>query len=181
MKKVHWLSRRELGAGALFTAAALPAITSASAKDRKLPIAPSVKIPADDRLDIIELMALYAWAYDSNNAEAFASTFTNDGVLEIFGNVMAAGRAAMPAFLETASAMRKDNGWQHLTDHHVFKAYDGKRCTAYSYYLMPESDASGGNVHLRAMGYYVSHCVKLDGQWLFAKRQVFRWNGKTPW
>jgi hypothetical protein len=78
--------------------------------------------------------------------------------------------------------MRKDNGWQHLTDHHVFTQYDGKSCRVYSYYLMPESDNAGGNGHVRAMGYYVSHCVKQpDGRWLFARREVFRWNGKRPW
>jgi SnoaL-like domain len=139
------------------------------------------RVPADDRLDLIELMARYAWAYDTNDAPGFAATFTQDGVLEVFGNELARGRDTMSAFLDSAVKMRGEHGWQHRTDHHVFQNFDGQRCTVYSYYLMPESDAAGGNVQVRAMGYYVSHCLKTKGRWLFQKREVVRWNGKSPW
>jgi hypothetical protein len=139
------------------------------------------RVPADDRLDLLDLMARYAWAYDTNDAAGFAATFTPDGVLEIFGNEIARGRGSMPAFLDSAVKMRGEHGWQHRTDQHVFRNFDGQRCTVYSYYLMPESDATGGNVQVRAMGYYVSHCQKFKGLWLFSKREVFRWNGKSPW
>jgi hypothetical protein len=77
--------------------------------------------------------------------------------------------------------MRGEHGWQHRTDHHVFRDFGGRHCTIYSYYLMPESDAAGGDVRVRAMGYYISHCQKLTDRWLFKKREVVRWNGKTPW
>jgi hypothetical protein len=178
MTKKNGISRRNFTVAAVGVAWVGTAAPEAAAA-RPTPAA--VSPPADDKLAIIELMALYAWSYDTSDVQGFAQTFTPDGVIEIFGKEAARGREALPAFLDTAYAMRKDNGWQHLTNHHVFQAYDGKSCTVYSYYLMPESDTSGGNVHLRAMGYYVSHCVKTDGRWLFAKRSVFRWNGKTPW
>ncbi|OYW87441.1 MAG: hypothetical protein B7Z20_05125 [Sphingobium sp. 32-64-5] len=140
-----------------------------------------VRIPADDRLDIIELMARYAWAYDTSNADALAATFTPDGVLEVTGKPMVTDRSGFPAFLAVAAGLRKGReGWQHLTDHHVFADYDGRHCTVYSYYLVPESDATGGDVTLRAMGYYVSHCVRTEEGWLFARREVHRWNGKSP-
>ena len=137
--------------------------------------------PAEDRMAIIELMARYAWAYDTDDAAALASTFTPDGVLEVFGNAMVSRPAEhIPAFIAQAKSMKGEHGWQHLTDHHLFRDYDGQRCTVYSYYIMPEGDRSGGNVSLRAMGYYVSHCVRTAQGWRFAKRAVVRWNGKSP-
>jgi hypothetical protein len=125
-------------------------------------------------------MARYAWAYDTSHVEALAATFTPDGVLEVFGKPLVTGRSGFAGFLAMAADMRKDHGWQHLSDHHVFADYDGRRCKVYSYYLMPESDQTGGNVQVRAMGYYVSHCVRTGDGWLFAKREVLRWNGKQP-
>lgn len=171
-------TRRDIAIGAsglplMGLAALAPSAAHAASTKRKA-------IPADDRLDMMELMARYAWAYDTSMADALAATFTPDGVLEVFGKPLVTGRAGFAAFLAMAADMRKDNGWQHLSDHHVFKDYDGDRCTIYSYYLMPESDAAGGNVHLRAMGYYVSHCVRTPEGWLFARREVVRWNGKQP-
>lgn len=173
------ISRRRLAIAAMgsaLTGIAVPTATPAAATRRA-----ATHVPADDKLSIIELMARYAWAYDTSDVAGFTQTFTADGIIEIFGNVLVRGWHDVPAFLATAYEMRKGNGWQHLTDHHVFEEYDGKRCTVYSYYLMPEGDPSGSNVHLRAMGYYVSRCVKIGNDWLFSKRSVFRWNGKKPW
>lgn len=176
--------RRLVQLGALFaTGTAVLSGTEASAAKPAEPDAAGRqrKVPAEDKLAIIELMAHYAWAYDTAHVDAFVNTFTEDGELYIFGHPVG-GRAAIPAFLQGAFEARKDNGWQHLTDHHVFRDYDGRRCTVYSFYLMPEADPNGGNGRLRAMGYYTSHCVKMpDGEWLFARRDVSRWNSKRPW
>lgn len=174
-------TRRDLALGAT----GLPLIGLAASADAAAPAVPAggrarASVPAEDRLDMIELMARYAWAYDTGMADALAATFTPDGVLEVFGKTLATGRTGFAAFLATAAKMRGDSGWQHLSDHHVFRDYDGERCRIYSYYLMPESDAAGGNVHLRAMGYYVSHCVRTGAGWLFEKREVARWNGRQP-
>lgn len=135
---------------------------------------------ADDRFALLELIARYAWAYDTEDAAALAATFTEDGVLEVWGKVMASGRAAFAPLIDQARMMKGEHGWQHLADHHIFRDYDGQRCTIYSYYTMPESDDSGGNVTVRAMGYYISHCQRTNEGWLFEKRSVARWNGKAP-
>lgn len=171
------LSRRGMVAGTLGATVAAVSLTDVSHADAmEMP-----RISADDRLDIIELMAKYAWSYDTSDVEGFAHTFTPDGIVEVFGKEMARGRETMRSFLEQGFAMRGDKGWQHLTDHHHFRDYDGKSCTIYSYYFMTEGDGNGANVHLRAMGYYISHCVKIDHRWFFKKRAVFRWDGKRPW
>jgi hypothetical protein len=168
------LSRRDLArqtSVAMLAAGTAPGAAAAAVPPR---------LSAEDRLDIIELMARYAWAYDTANEAGLAGTFTPDGELEVFGRVMAGGRLGFAAFLATAAQMRGAHGWQHQTNNHVFTAYDGEACTVFSYYLMPESDAQGGDVHLRAMGYYESRCRRTAHGWRFARRAVTRWNGKQP-
>lgn len=181
------ITRRHLARLGTRTIAAATAVSMAgaasagTAEDAEGRAAPSpLSPPAEERMAIIELMAIYAWAYDTQDAEALAFTFTADGQLEVFGNVLIASPADIPAFLAQASDMRGDHGWQHLTDHHLFRDYDGKSCTVYSYYTMPESDAQGGNGTMRAMGYYVSHCRRGEAGWKFARRSVNRWNGRAP-
>jgi len=179
MDRNLFLSRRDLAIAASGLSLAATVATPAGAAGQA-PASSPVRVPAEDRLDIIELMARYAWAYDTSHAEALGATFTLDGVLEVFGKPLVTNRAGFKQFLAMAADMRKDHGWQHLTDHHVFADYDGSRCKVFSYYLMPEADASGGDVHVRAMGYYVSHCIRTDAGWLFEKREVLRWSGKQP-
>lgn len=179
------LSRRSLAAGISGASLAGMALMACSGPQKAMagtpPSARPKRIPADDRLDLIELMARYAWAYDTANEAGLAATFTPDGVIEVFGKPLVTDHAGFGPFLAMAADMRGDKGWQHLTDHHVFEDYDGKSCKVFSYYLMPESDPKGGEVYLRAMGYYVSYCVRgTDGAWLFARREVFRWTGKQP-
>lgn len=174
------ISRRDLGlqvttAGLL--GVALAAAGSAHAADEP---GSKHRLSADDRLDIIDLMARYAWAYDTSSTAALAATFTDDGVLEVFGKPLAGGKLGFASFIAMANDMRKDHGWQHQTNNHVFTEYDGQSCKVFSYYLMPESDAQGGDVHVRAMGYYESLCVRTPQGWRFARRAVTRWNGKQP-
>lgn len=140
----------------------------------------TVPIPVQVRMDILELMALYAWAYDTDNAERLRDTFTPDGVLEVFGNVLAGGRIGFEEFIATAREMKDGHGWQHLADHHVFRDYDGTCCTVYSYYALLQGNEQGADGIVRAMGYYVSRCVLTAAGWRFAHRSVVRWTGKAP-
>ncbi len=179
------ISRRSLAAGMATLGGALIGTTaavaaSASGSTRKGSSAGASKLPAEDRLDLIELMSIYAWAYDTEDAALLASTFTPDGKLVVFGNVLVEGREGFSAFIDQAKEMKGEHGWQHLADHHVFRDYDGQSCNIYSYYTMAESDLQGGNVNMRAMGYYASHCVRDGTGWLFTERSVVRWNGELP-
>lgn len=138
------------------------------------------RLPAEDRLDLIELMALYAWAYDCEDAALLRATFAEDGVLEVFGNVLATAAGGFADFLAMARDMKEGKGWQHLADHHVFRDYDGQTCKIFSYYTMAESNAAGGEVSMRAMGYYASDCRRTAGGWKFVRRSVVRWTGRLP-
>lgn len=181
------ISRRKFtrGAVALSTLAAAPgSITMAqgapAATATSPETAPMSRLTAEDRLDLIELMALYAWAYDCEHAELLRATFTDDGVLEVFGTVLATAAGGFADFLASARAMKQGKGWQHLADHHVFRDYDGQTCKVYSYYTMAEGNAAGGEVTMRAMGFYSSDCRRTADGWKFARRSVVRWNSQLP-
>lgn len=179
------LSRRGLAAGLAGVAGwlaggAISARAGEVAPDEETQAAPAMKLSAEDRLDLLELIAVYAWAYDCEDAELLRTTFTPDGVLEVFGKVLGSGKTGFDDMIAHSQEMKGEHGWQHLADHHVFRDYDGDSCKVYSYYTMAESDAAGANLTMRAMGYYVSDCVRGPDGWLFAKRTVTRWNGTMP-
>lgn len=171
------LTRRDIARlSAGLAALSLPATATPAATGKRR----QARIPAQDRLEVMELIALYAWAYDTSHPDDLVDTFTQDGTLTVFGRPIG-GREEIRSFIAGAIANRGEAGWQHLTDQHVFRDYSGERCTVYSFYLMAEADRSGGNGRVRAMGYYVSHCRKEAGEWRFASREIVRWNSKRPW
>ncbi|MGE0308203.1 MAG: nuclear transport factor 2 family protein [Acidimicrobiia bacterium] len=44
--------------------------------------AASERLSADDRLEIIDLLGRYSWAFDARDGDAYARTFTHDGVMQ---------------------------------------------------------------------------------------------------
>lgn len=171
-------SRRELARlGIAAAGMTLPAILSVPAAAAT---GTTRRIPTADRLEIIELIARYAWAYDTNEVEDLLATFTPDGTMWTFGELVG-GRDKIAEMIAGNATRRGSAGWQHLTDHHVFRDFTGKSVTVYSFYTMIEADVTGANGRVRAIGYYTSYCRKVGNEWLFARRDVTRWNGKRPW
>lgn len=168
--------RQAAGLGGALAGAAMLGNGSAQAQE-----APSrLKPPADDRLEILELIALYAWAYDCADAAMLRQTFTPDGELYVWGNFMAGAKDGFEDMIAHSLEMKESNGWQHCADHHVFRDYDGNSCMVYSYYTMFQADPAGSNPQGRAMGHYDSHCVRTEAGWRFARREVIRWDGTMP-
>lgn len=171
--------RQAAGLGGAMAGAALVA-TGAQAHENSASSPGRLRPPADDRLEILELIALYAWAYDCADAAMLRDTFTEDGELYVWGNFMAGARDGFEAMIAHSHEMKEGKGWQHCADHHVFRDYDGDSCKVYSYYTMFQADPDGGNPQGRAMGHYASHCVRTEAGWRFARRDVTRWDGTMP-
>ncbi len=130
---------------------------------------PQDRMTAEDRLDIFDLFARYAWAYDCGDADAYAAVFTEDGLLADQGDLHAVGHAAIREAIKTFFDMRGVHAWQHHNDHLRIEG-DGRTCTVHSYWLLAEHNRDDGQHHLRAMGWYVTRCRKVDGRWLIAER-----------
>ena len=171
--------RQAAGLGGALAGVALVG-SAAQAQDRHSMAHSRLKPPADDRLEILELIALYAWAYDCADADMLKQTFTDDGELYVWGSIMATAAGGFEEMIAHSLEMKEGHGWQHCADHHVFRAYDGNSCRVYSYYTMFQADPDGGNPQGRAMGHYASHCVRTDQGWRFRRRDVTRWDGTMP-
>jgi hypothetical protein len=164
------------GIGAALLAGGLPAQASAANRNGR------GRISVEDRLDLIELHAHYSWSYDCADADGAAAAFTADGVLEAFGSEAARGRTAISAFIKNLFATERGPvDWQHNNSHFVFH---GSRpaCTVYCYWNLLQSTDPPRQYSLRSFGYYKSDCVRVDGDWLIAKRSINRWDrNKLPW
>jgi hypothetical protein len=134
-----------------------------------------MNLTADDRLDILQLMARYSWAADSNDAVAFAATYAADA--EVLhrdaatgspATVLTRGRNTIEAGLSENYKLRA--GGQHQTHNHVITVVGGivhHRC--FWSLVRPTEDG----LKTLAMGAYEDELVK-DPQhgWLFARRTI---------
>ncbi len=115
---------------------------------------------------IEQLMIRYAERIDANDHELAAACFAEDGVGKYWGDFKGrkaiADRLAMIllAFIKTS---------HHLSNINI--QVDGDKATAMSYvYAYHRMADSGEPMHY--WGRWMDNLVRVDGEWLFAKREV---------
>ncbi len=135
---------------------------------------------ADDRLAILDLFARYAWAYDCGDAAAYAAVFTEDGLLADQADLHAVGRPAIREAIKYFFDLRGQSVWQHHNAHLRMEG-DGEECQVHSYWAVLEHRPDGG-FGVGSLGWYLSRCVKLDGEWFFQERTFYNDMPKAlPW
>ncbi len=134
-----------------------------------------------DRALIEDLQARYLFAFDWHDAQGYANTFTEDGVLD-YGGGEIKGRKAIAAFIESGRqssaesraktpAGERPRVGRHIISNIVVKI-DGKRARGLAYWTHMTSGPTGyGTVDF--FGHYEDEMVKVDGQWLFARRRIY--------
>lgn len=123
-------------------------------------------LSADDRLDILELLARYVRAMDDADVEAFIACFTPEPELDILGKRVS-GAAELRRFAEEYAAWPGRPGWQHHINAVTFEG-GGERCQVRSYVMWITRSAEG-EMTLRGCSNYLDDCVKSGGRWLFAR------------
>jgi|TARA_B110000263_G_C15258731_1_gene487767 hypothetical protein len=128
-------------------------------------------VSVQDRLNILELLARYSWAFDTGDGPAYAQVFTEDGIME-GGTTRIEGREALEAFVKRLfnPAVPK----QHWTTNHRFEPNEDG-CRVYSYLMELEIDEEGNN-HVAIVGCYEDDAVRSDLGWLLAHRVFKPWN-----
>lgn len=140
-----------------------------------------MKMSAEDRLDIFDLFARYAWAYDCGDAEAYAAVFTPDGVLADQKDLHAVGRDAIREAIKVYFGHRGNNVWQHHNNQLRMQG-DGRSCRVWSYWTVMEHRHADGGYGVGSLGYYLSDCVKEHGTWYFKERTFYMdMPPKVPW
>lgn len=122
-------------------------------------------ISIEDRMAILDLGARYNYHVDTGASEAWADTFTADGVFDGPAG-HAEGRDALVAFCEQ---LAKDYpGAMHFTDNHLFEQ-DGEVVQHRCFLSFQVPGDTGTDVMLLG---YEDEIVKVDGEWRFRVRRV---------
>lgn len=117
-----------------------------------------------DRLEIQDLITRYCWALDVRDGEAYAATFTPDGVFDGLtthgqghDELRALPLALHPDRIET----------QHWVTNIVLQG-NGQTATSKCYIIAYRAESY-------YLGHYEDELVKLHGRWLFTRRLFRRW------
>jgi ketosteroid isomerase-like protein len=137
---------------------------------------------AEDRAKIEDLQARYLFALDFRDAEAYAATFAEDGVLD-YGAGKLVGReairnmvAGMRANAERqgaadTSGQRPAAGRHNISN--IVLTINGDRATGTAYWFHMGNANPERRAQLNSFGHYEDELVKVDGEWLFSLRKIY--------
>jgi uncharacterized protein (TIGR02246 family) len=135
-------------------------------------------VSAADKIDIHELLARYAWSFDTADVEGFVSCFAPDAVMceDVFEEVDRwVGHDQIRSMAQHFFSMPGFGGRQH----HVSQILiDGSsdRCRVRAFIIVVEP-REGEPCAVPFAGHYDDVVVKIDGRWLFQERLVRHWSG----
>jgi hypothetical protein len=134
---------------------------------------------ADDRAAIENLQARYMFALDWQDPEGYAATFTPDGVL-VSAIAEAKGREAIRAEvvkMRANDAAAAKPGLFAFSRRHVITNLvldvHGDHATGRAYWAGYINDNPDRKPMLESYGHYEDELVKVNGEWLFARRTIF--------
>lgn len=168
MSETRRLSIVAVGASCLLFAACAP----------KEPQAQPSSAYGEDRAEIEDLQGRYLFAMDFRDPQAYAATFTEDGVLD-FGAGQLKGRQAIHDMVartrERAASQQPGQGppkGRHSITSMVITV-NGKEATSVAYWFLMVNDNPKRQARLDSFGHYEDELVKVNGQWLFRLRKIY--------
>jgi len=135
----------------------------------------------EDRAQIENLQARYMFALDFRDADTYASTFTEDGVLD-YGPVVK-GRDAIRKMIQgmaktdadraakDTSGLRPAAGRHNISN--VVIKIDGDKAVGRAYWFHYSNNNPTRTAQLDSFGNYEDELVKANGQWQFSKRKIY--------
>jgi ketosteroid isomerase-like protein len=137
---------------------------------------------AEDRAKIEDLQARYLFALDFRDAEAYAATFAEDGVLD-YGAGKIVGRQAIREMVaglranaerqagQDTSGLRPAAGRHNISN--IVLTINGDRATGTAYWFHMGNANAERRAQLNSFGHYEDELVKVDGEWLFSLRKIY--------
>jgi hypothetical protein len=136
---------------------------------------------ARDRAEIEDLQARYLFALDWQDADAYAATFTADGVLDWTGGVIrgreairaeAAKMRASFAKKEAVDAPLRPSRLRHLTSAAVIRI-DGDRASSAVEWFEIDNDSKKRTTEVTGYGHFEDELRRVDGKWLISSHKIF--------
>ena len=137
------------------------------------------RLSADDRLDIMDLIARYASTLDAGDLDGYVNNFAPDGVLFENHRGQDAIREYVAMLMRQGRAGPLPNGdvaYRHFVGAPTIDGGDGQAGVR-SYLLWVNM---GSDPPVSAAAEYTDRCVKLDGRWVFQSRTLRRLAGRFP-
>jgi 3-phenylpropionate/cinnamic acid dioxygenase small subunit len=125
-------------------------------------------LTAEDRFEIQDLYARYAYTFDDADADAWSALFTPDGRFAPPGVEPVIGTTALRAFVASRSSDMP--GMRHVIANVLIEA-DGADVRGRAYFVCYRLDGDG-SFRLRNFGRYFDKLARSDGSWRFAVRDV---------
>ena len=142
---------------------------------------------AEDRALIEDLQARYLFALDFRDADAYAATFAEDGILD-YGAGQIKGREAIR---EMVAGMRRNAEAQRAQDtsglrpaagrhniSNIVLEIDGNQAVGTAYWFHMGNANPERAAQINSFGHYEDELVKIDAEWLFSKRKIY--NEQVP-
>jgi hypothetical protein len=126
---------------------------------------------AEERALIENLQARYLFALDFKDHDLYVTTFMQDGILDV-GNGPVVGREAIKA-----AVANMPGGRHHITN--LVVRIDGDRATGRAGWMHTGKNAEG-RMTIGGFGHYEDDLVKVNGEWLFARRRIYN-EGNAAW
>ncbi|MFD4605735.1 nuclear transport factor 2 family protein [Streptomyces sp. NPDC058464] len=142
------------------------------------------RLSVEDRLDIQELFAKYAWALDTGDLEGYLACFTEDGYLVSVNGEKQRGREAIVKEITELWYGRGNafKGRQHLVNHFLLTP-EGEGVRARAFFFIPQFSVDYMTNILFGIGTWDNFCVKQDGEWRFKAVKPVPWLSEqhVPW
>lgn len=119
------------------------------------------------RANIRELTARYNRCFDSGDADGFAATFVEDGVMEIAGGPSYAGREALAEMCR-----RTPSGIMHVTVDATVEVAGTHATQLVNVLVLGRPASRSTRPDLRSTGHYVDDLVRTEEGWRFARRRA---------
>ena len=135
-------------------------------------------LSTQDRLDIQDLFARYAWALDTGDSDAFVRCFAREGALvwDAFETPLRwSGADELRHFIEGLRALPESAGRQHhVSNVLVEPSMQGARARAFVLVTLRQPD---GALRAHVAGYYEDELQNESGEWRIRQRTIRDWAG----
>jgi hypothetical protein len=141
-------------------------------------------MPAQDRADVEELYARYAWGIDLADLDLALGCFAEDAWFDHLWQGKVQGHAAIAENLKSLWYDRQHwwFGRQHLFNHFIMEPQE-KGARVRCFFQIVQFSVDYGTSFLFGVGTRDDVLVKRDGRWLFHSLHVNAWRARddVPW
>jgi hypothetical protein len=136
-------------------------------------------VTAEDKIQIHELLARYAWSFDTGDADGFVACFAKDAVLceDVFEEVDRwVGHDEIRAMAKHFFDMPPFAGRQHHATNILIEG-TSEQCRVRAFCFVIDATGVNQPCSVPFAGHYDDLVVKVEGAWVFKERLVRHWSG----